>query len=237
VEVPEVPGNAAHQAEQKNAQAFYRKVSETIGGNKAVRKEDLIRLLNPMLRGWAQYHHPVSAKQTYNRMEYLVFQRLWWWSKRRHPQKSANWVRRKYFHSVGDRHWVFAAPIVWKDGSKGLFELYRISGTVIKYHTKIKGDFNPFDPGWEEYGEQFRQGRMWESMRYRKQWATLYMSQRGLCAHCGCALADESGWHDHHLEYWMHGGSDALANRVLLYPHCHQQVHAGKIAVTKPVLS
>ncbi|MFM0025678.1 group II intron reverse transcriptase/maturase [Paraburkholderia madseniana] len=222
---------------KKNAQAFYRKVSETISGNKAVRQEDLIRLLNPMLRGWAQYHHPVSAKQAYNRMEYLVFQRLWWWSKRRHPQKNANWVRKKYFHSVGDRNWVFAAPIVWKDGSKGLFELYQLSGTVIKYHTKIKGEFNPFDPTWEQYGEQLRQERAWHSMRYRKHWAQLYMSQRGLCAHCGCALTDETGWHDHHLEYRMHGGSDALSNRVLLHPHCHQQVHAGKIAVTKPALS
>jgi RNA-directed DNA polymerase len=77
---------------------------------------------------------------------------------------------------------------------------------------------------------------MWDSTRYRKQWATLYMSQRGLCAHCGCALTDDTGWHDHHLEYRMHGGSDAISNRVLLHPHCHQQVHAGKIAVTKPAL-
>jgi RNA-directed DNA polymerase len=222
---------------KKNAQAFYRKVSDTISGNKTVRQEDLVRLLNPMLRGWAQYHSPVVAKQAYNRMEYLVFRRLWWWSKRRHPQKNAKWVGQEYFHSVGARSWVFAAPVVWKDGSKGLFELYQINGTVIKRHTKVKGDFNPFDPVWEQYGEKLRQERMWESMRYRKQWATLYMSQGGLCAHCGCALTDETGWHDHHLEYRMHGGSDSLSNRVLLHPLCHQQVHIGKIAVTKPVLS
>jgi RNA-directed DNA polymerase len=221
---------------KKNAQAFYRKVAETINGNKTVRQADLIRLLNPMLRGWAQYHSPVVAKQAYTRMEYLIFRRLWWWSKRRHPQKNANWVKTKYFHSVGGRHWVFAAPVVWKDGEKGLFELYQISGTVIKRHMKIKGDFHPFDPAWEQYGEKLRQDRMWESMRYRKQWATLYMSQGGLCAHCGTALTDETGWHDHHLEYRMHGGKDTLSNRVLLHPHCHQQVHIGKIAVTKPVL-
>ncbi|MEZ2306808.1 group II intron reverse transcriptase/maturase [Paraburkholderia sp. RCC_158] len=222
---------------KKNAQAFYRKVSETISGNKTVRQEDLIRLLNPMLRGWAQYHSPVVAKQAYNRMEYLVFRRLWWWSKRRHPQKNARWVGQKYFHSVGERQWVFAAPVVWKDGSKGLFELYQINGTVIKRHKKVKGDYHPFDPTWEQYGEQLRQERMWESVRYRKQWATLYMSQSGLCAHCGCALTEDTGWHDHHLEYRMHGGSDSLSNRVLLHPHCHQQVHAGKLVVTKPVPS
>jgi RNA-directed DNA polymerase len=218
-------------------QTFYRKVADTISGNKTVKQEDLIRLLNPMLRGWAQYHSPVVAKQAYNRMEHLVFQRLWWWSKRRHPQKSISWVRQKYFHSVGERQWVFATRTVRDDGSWGLTELYQLSGTVIRRHKKIKGEFHPFDPQWEQYGEQLRQVRLWDSMRYRKQWAQLYMSQGGLCAHCGCALTDETGWHDHHLEYRMHGGSDSLSNRVLLHPHCHQQVHIGKLAVTKPVLS
>jgi RNA-directed DNA polymerase len=107
----------------------------------------------------------------------------------------------------------------------------------IRRHKKVKGDFNPFDPQWEQYGEQLRQMRMWESMRYRKQWASLYMSQSGMCAHCGSALTEETGWHDHHLEYRMHGGSDALSNRVLLHPDCHRQVHVGKLVVTKPAPS
>jgi RNA-directed DNA polymerase len=221
---------------RKNVQSFYRKVAETISGNKTVKQEELIRLLNPMLRGWAQYHCPVVAKQAYSRLEYLVFRRLWRWSKRRHPQKSADWVQKKYFHLVDDRRWVFAARTVHNDGSFGLLELYSISGTVIKRHKKVKGDFNPFDPEWEQYSEQLRQRRMADSMRYRRQWVTLYMTQGGMCAHCGCALSDETGWHDHHLEYRMHGGSDSLSNRVLLHPHCHQQVHVGRIAVTKPVL-
>jgi len=222
---------------RKNVQSFYRKVADAISANKTVTQLKLIQLLNPMLRGWAQYHSPVVAKQAYSRMEYLVFQRLWRWSKRRHPNKNAEWVKRKYFHTFGDRNWVFAAPVVWKDGSKGSLELYQISGTNIRRHKKIKGDFNPFDPTWELYGEELRQERMEHSMGYRRQWIALYMSQGGLCAHCGYALEDETGWHDHHLMYRMHGGSDALSNRVLLHPTCHQQVHTCGIAVTKPVLS
>ncbi|WP_129562829.1 group II intron reverse transcriptase/maturase [Paraburkholderia dokdonensis] len=221
---------------KKNVKTFYRKVAETISGNKTVKQEDLIRLLNPMLRGWAQYHSPVVAKQAYTRMEYLIYRRLWRWSRRRHPQKGTDWVKQKYFHAIGDRKGVFASPKIARDGSRGWLDLYSISGTAIKRHKKIKGDFNPFDPQWEQYGEQLRQSRMEESMRYRRQWVTLYMSQDGLCAHCGGALTDETGWHDHHLEYRMHGGSDGLYNRVLLHPHCHQQVHALGTAVTKPVL-
>ena len=59
---------------KKNAHAFYRKVAEAISGNKTVKQEDLIRLLNPMLRGWAEYHHRVSAKRTFSRLEHLVHQ-------------------------------------------------------------------------------------------------------------------------------------------------------------------
>ena len=220
---------------KKNFQAFYRKVAETISGNKAVTQERLIVLLNPMLRGWAQYHRPVVAKQAYTRMEHLVVARLRRWSKRRHPNKGKDWVKKKYFHTVGNRNWVFAAPVVRDDGSKGLLTLYQLSGTEIRRHKKVKGDFNPFDPAMEQYGEELRQERMLYSMRYRKQLASLYLSQGGCCAHCGCALTEESGWHDHHLEYQRYGGSDSLSNRVLLHPDCHSQVHAGKIAVTKPV--
>jgi RNA-directed DNA polymerase len=222
---------------KKNVKTFYRKVAEAISGNKTVKQAEMIRLLNPMLRGWAQYHSPVVAKQAYTRMESLVFRRLWWWSKRRHPNKGTEWVREKYFHSDGDRHWIFAVPYRRDDGGSSLYELYQLRGTTIRRHRKIKGDFNPFDPVWEQYGEQLRQARMEGSMRHRKQWVSLYMSQRGLCAHCGCALTRETGWHDHHLEYRMHGGSDGLFNRVLLHPDCHRQVHIGKIVVTKPARS
>jgi RNA-directed DNA polymerase len=222
---------------KKNAQAFYRKVAEAISGNKTVTQESLIDLLNPMLRGWAQYHHPVSAKQAYSRMEHLIFGRLWRWSKRRHPRKSSAWVKQKYFHAVAAQQWVFATRRRRDDGSWGLSELYTLSKTAIKRHTKIKGDYHPFDLTWEQYGEQLRQVRMRDSMRYRKEWVALYMSQDGRCALCDIALTDDTGWHDHHLEYRMHGGTDALSNRVLLHPHCHQQVHIGKIAVTKPALS
>jgi RNA-directed DNA polymerase len=93
-------------------QAFYRKVKEIISKHKTIKQEELIYLLNPILRGWAQYHSPVVAKATYSRMEHLIFKALWRWSKRRHPNKNTEWVKEKYFHSVGDRNWVFAVPVV-----------------------------------------------------------------------------------------------------------------------------
>jgi RNA-directed DNA polymerase len=199
------------------------------------RQEDLIRMLNSMLRGWAQYHSPVVAKQAFSRMESLLFWRLMRWAKRRHPNKNAKWIRLKYWRTVGDRNWVFAVDVVTKDGNKGVRELYSLAGTPIERHRKIKGEFNPYDPQWEAYGETLRQERMLKSMRYRKEWARLYADQRGLCALCGYEMDMDTGWHDHHIQYRVAGGSDALGNRVLLHPNCHTQVHRLGLNVVKPV--
>jgi RNA-directed DNA polymerase len=86
---------------KKNAQAFYRKAKEVISSHKTVRQDKLILLLNPLLRGWANYHSPVVAKAAFSRMDHLLFRAIWRWCRRRHPKKNALWVRKKYFRSQG----------------------------------------------------------------------------------------------------------------------------------------
>lgn len=220
---------------KKNVKAFYEKLRKVINENLGIKQEDLIRLLNPILRGWAQYHSPVVAKETFSHVEWRLFWRLRRWAARRHPKKTYDWIRQKYWRTVEARNWVFAAVVSKKDGSKGLMELYSLPGTPIERHKKIKGDYHPYDPQWEEYGETLSQERMLKSMKYRKEWATLYLEQGGKCALCGYEMEMSSGWHDHHIEYRVAGGSDALGNRVLLHPNCHSQVHSLGLRVVKPV--
>lgn len=79
---------------KKNVSAFYRKVREIIKGSGALTQDALIGQLNPVLKGWAQYHSTVVAKQTFSKLDSLIFWRLWRWAKRRHPRKSADWIRK-----------------------------------------------------------------------------------------------------------------------------------------------
>jgi RNA-directed DNA polymerase len=220
---------------QKNVKAFYDKVRKVIGDYVGSKQEDLIRVLNPMLRGWAQYHHPIVAKQAFSRMDHLLFWRLKRWAMRRHPRKNAEWIRQKYWRSIGNRNWVFAADVEI-DGKQGVMELYSLASTRIVRHDRMDGKYHPYDPQWEEYGETLRMKRMLKNMAYRKEWAKLYADQRGLCALCGYEMDVETGWHDHHIVYRVAGGSDSLGNRVLLHPNCHHQVHALSLHVVKPVL-
>ena len=92
----------------KNVKAFLDSVRETIRVNRSAKQETLIDLLNPMIRGWANYHRHVVAKKTYAAVDHHIWRALWRWARRRHPNKSCRWVRQKYFRTLGHRHWVFA---------------------------------------------------------------------------------------------------------------------------------
>lgn len=218
---------------KKNVQAFYGKVKGIVKGHAMVKQAELIKLLNPVLRGWAQYHHPVVAKETFSRIDTLMWWRLTRWARRRHPKKSPRWVAEKYWPAVEGRA-EFATRVRPVDGEPQWMRLYRLADTEIVRHRKVMGGYNPFDPQWEAYGEDLRAKRLLKSMAYRKQWATLFLSQQGKCVRCGGPIDEEAGWHDHHLIPRVAGGSDSLSNRVLLHPVCHVQLHALGLTVAKP---
>ena len=92
----------------KSIKSLLRKVRAVIKGNKSASAGNLICHLNPIIRGWAMYHrHAVSAK-VFQSVDHAIFQSLWRWGKRRHPNKGVRWVKARYFHPVDERHWVFS---------------------------------------------------------------------------------------------------------------------------------
>jgi RNA-directed DNA polymerase len=54
---------------KKNVTAFLRKARQTIKGAKQIKQEHLIANLNPIIRGWANYHKQVVAKETFSLMD------------------------------------------------------------------------------------------------------------------------------------------------------------------------
>jgi len=219
---------------KKNVKTFYRKVKEVINTNRTMKQEDLIRRLNPILKGWALYHQPVVAKKAYSRMDNLVFHALWHWAKRRHPNKSLSWIRGRYFLTHEGRNWVFATTVLKTDGVKTLVPLYSLASTPIERHRKVSGGYSPFDPSMEVMGEKLRMERMLKKLKYRKQIVRLFQGQNGLCPQCKQPITRDSGWHDHHIIHRSQGGGDTLDNRVLLHPVCHQQLHSRGLTVNKP---
>ena len=218
----------------KNVNAFYAEVQEIIADSLAVPTKRLIQRLNPVLYGWARYHRGVVAKSTFSKLDQLIYWRLMRWGLRRHPRKTKKWVYNRYWLNVGTRR-VFAGTDIDRLGDTVRISLCQLSDTKIVRHVKVKGDYNPFDPAWEAYGERLRVARMsadiWDTQRLK-----LWLDQDGRCAHCQQAIdVAEEGWDDHHIVPIRLGGSNALSNRVLLHPVCHTRVHALGLEVAKPV--
>lgn len=217
---------------RKNVATFYRKVREIIKNSGSMTQEALIGQLNPVLKGWCQYHLPVVAKQTFSKLDHLIFWRIWRWAKRRHPHKSADWIRNKYFRSIGRQNWVFAYPYKTGKGEKLFRRLYQLAAPNIVRHKRLALDYQPYDPEQELKWEELRVRRMQHTLRFRGQILSLFRRQQGLCALCGHAISKETGWHDHHVIRRVDGGADTLRNRVLLHPNCHALVHSQQRQVT-----
>ena len=131
-----------------NIKAHLSKVREIIKANKTIKQADLIGLLNPVLRGWANYHRHAVAKGVFARNDHEIWSMLWKWAKRRHPNKSLQWVMDKYFHTRGGRKWRF---IVEEADGNGEHQLFMEASMPIQRHVKIRTKANPHDPVWGEY--------------------------------------------------------------------------------------
>lgn len=217
-------------------QRFMRKLRDLVKSNASLRHDRLIRLLNPVIRGWAAYYRHVVAKRTFNKVSHAIWQCLWRWAQRRHPQKNAHWVRQKYFRTVGARHWVFGTETdkVLSNGKRELLTLYDIVGTPIRRHRKIKGAANPFDPQWESYFEERLGFAMMDSLKGRMRLIRLWLDQQRSCPVCHQMITKSSGWRLYHMERKIDGGKDMISNLTMLHPDCHRAARALGLSVVKP---
>jgi len=88
---------------KQNIAAFLDKVRGLIISHRQTPAGKLIQVLNPLIRGWAYYHRHVVSKRTFRDIDRAIFQMLWRWAKRRHPNKPAGWVKTRYFRASGGR--------------------------------------------------------------------------------------------------------------------------------------
>lgn len=136
---------------KSNVTSFLKSIRELIKSQATAKTENLIRLLNPKLRGWANYYRHVVSKQTFSYVNSEVFRALWRWAKRRHPNKGLRWIKRKYFRSIRWRNWVFSSRIKDKRGKYLDLELFNVASVRIKRHIKIRSEATPYDPQFADY--------------------------------------------------------------------------------------
>ena len=213
-------GKLLMKPSKTNVKTHLDKIRDVIKENKAAKQANLIKLLNPILRGWANYHSHVVAKETFSRNDKRVWSMLWRWAVRRHPNKGARWVKDKYFKTRGTRHWVFAATEKSKDGTQKAHVLLYQADTPIKRHLKIKANANPHDPQWEPYFESRWGKKMLNSSKGRRKLYRVWQRQAGMCSSCQELITKQTPWNVRHIRLKSEGGSDAVSNLQMHHLYC-----------------
>lgn len=193
--------------------SHYRKLAEVIDRNNAAPQAALISHLNPMIKGWANYYRTVCSKETYSKLNYLLFHKLQRWANRRHPNKSKTWVSKKYWHHIGQNTWTFAQKVSKEDR---YIKLYTHPETAIGRHIKVKGTKSPYDGDATYWGS-----RMGKHPDLTPRIAQLLKQQKGKCKMCGLYFDNESVIEIDHILPKSLGGKDTYDNLQLLHRHCH----------------
>jgi len=78
-----------------NVQAFLATVRGIIKNGATITAAALIARLNPVIRGWANFHRHVVSKATFSSVDHAIHQAVWQWARRRHKRKGLRWVKDK----------------------------------------------------------------------------------------------------------------------------------------------
>jgi len=110
----------------------------------------LIRNLNPVITGWANYHKRACSKRTFYKLDRILWRNIWNWGRRRHNNLGYRKIVSLLFMRIGSRKWQFFGKF-----DDGKIILLRMFGYFrIKRHKLINGNANPFDPNWDFYFSQ-----------------------------------------------------------------------------------
>ncbi len=197
---------------KEKQKAHYNQIASNIESHRAVSQAALIKHLNPVIRGWANYYATVVSKAAYKDLDNLLYQKLRAWAKHRHPKKNGKWVSKKYWQTIGNKNWVFASM---KEGIATLRLLVHADTPIVR-HVKVKSESSPYDGNLVYWST-----RMGNNPEMPTRMATLLKKQKGKCTHCGLYFCENDVMEIDHKIPKSKGGKGSYENWQLLHRHCH----------------
>lgn len=210
----------------KSVKAFREKLRQTFKRLHGSNAKCLIKVLNPMLRGWANYYRGVVSSDVFHKLGHYVFWKVRRWISKTHPNQSYSWRDRRYWAThpaYPGSQWNFV------DKDTGMV-LYRIGYTQIQRHVLIQGDASPDNPEFQDYFEQ----RAKQSERigeHPKAVQRVIRHQQAKCPNCGQSLFNGEDIHIHHKVPRHQAGTNHTSNLVAVHLVCHAQLHRGTVEI------
>ncbi len=113
---------------KQNLAGVMRKIKQATGpATTLLRMEQVLRKINPILRGWAAYFRYGASKKTFSYLGYYAWWRMIYWIRRKHPHMTWKQIRRRYYGA--DR--IREGKLVLYNPATMRVERYRYRGTQI----------------------------------------------------------------------------------------------------------
>jgi RNA-directed DNA polymerase len=176
----------------------------------------VLRKLNPIIRGWANYYRRKVASAVFQQLDYWMRHRVRRYLKHTHPHKPWRWLRQRYFGELNKER---KNVQVFGDKNTGRY-LLRFGWFEIVRHVLVRGKASPDDASLREYW--WKRGKV-NAAHLTPSDRKLALVQGWVCRLCGMALMNGEDLHRHHKNPKAMGGFDTPSNRELVHPYCHQQ--------------
>ncbi|WP_293084512.1 group II intron reverse transcriptase/maturase [Moorena sp. SIO4A1] len=216
---------------KKNVQKFKDELKKLFGTSKGVPTTKVIKDLNSKIRGWGNYHDGAVSKEIFSDLDNYISWKLKRWGKRKHHNKSWEWIADKYFGCLcpgRDDNWVFG------DKSEKHAYVHKLRWIPIQRHTLVQHTFSPDDPTLVEYWEKrsLKQRKKTAKGRFTKGKDKIANRQNYICPVCNQPLEAFDEIHVHHITPSHLGGKDTYDNMIYLHQDCHHSIHA--LGATNP---
>jgi len=202
------PSNKSVKAIQSKLRGEWKRRQ---GGN----ARSVTATLNPIIRGWAQYHRTVVASQVFTDLDRWMVMKEMHFVRFSHPKKPWYWRKQRYWGRLNPHRkdtWVFG------DKPSGHY-LLRFQWFKIRRHVMVKGIFSPDDPGLREYWAK-RTAEKSKDLPPSKQ--KIARIQNHACPLCGESIHNGEEIHEHHID------GRKYDDVILVHLYCHQQAHSPK---------
>jgi len=210
---------------------FCKELGTTIKACGSWSQEKLIQKLKPILLGFANYYRGQVSKETFSYVNHRLWQYLWRWAKRRHPNKSKKWAAQRYFRHWNGNNWTFIYEGTGRNGKGKLSILPNIAKDVpIIRHVKVKGEASPDDPSLIKYWEDRSKAMGKKYWAKGSKYEQVAKNQKWKCPICNDLLFNGEEIETHHIVPVKQGGSDDTENLIHLHKACHKQEHSRKRA-------
>ena len=98
----------------------------------------------------AYAHRQVVVKDIMSFIDANVFKQITHWLCKEHRNNNWSWISKTYRRRMKGR-FCWGKSYTRKDGRKKWIELFRMADVPVRYHSKIRGNANPYDRQYHDY--------------------------------------------------------------------------------------